>query len=256
MSDDPKLFQPPQSYQNVPKNLPYNVPVTQRQPHRPAQIFPWEGRVPKATRVFPDDPREIDGPSASSPGDRIGHAHDPSSKDKDQTPRNEQPVASARAGPWQSLTRGTNVWDEDPAITRYMDAIQQRPTTTTTPPPRNSGISRVQPAPATTTTTTTASRGGTGTAATITEGDPPHQQQQRGHPTNVTGAVGRDLLLPSTQDLPSQEDWVGFTASMFLRVLRLVYSYWAFTESIGTTGGAATAVRDFSSIVRVVRPNG
>src|SRR5271156_871682 len=52
MSVEKTLFTPPK-YPEPPKDMYYQVPEKPIIPPKPKPIFPWEGRIPKATRVFP-----------------------------------------------------------------------------------------------------------------------------------------------------------------------------------------------------------
>ncbi|CAL5867301.1 uncharacterized protein PFLUO_LOCUS1516 [Penicillium psychrofluorescens] len=119
MSKDTELFQPPPSYPEAPRNMYYQVPVTRPEPQKLAQLFPWEGRAPKPTRVFAEEsPRpEV---SSSNPVPELGTGSTRSAMEPSLSPQS----ATQASESWGSYTR-SNAWDEDPDIQRYMQSMQQ-----------------------------------------------------------------------------------------------------------------------------------
>ncbi|OXV10971.1 hypothetical protein Egran_01263 [Elaphomyces granulatus] len=116
MSEDTSLFQPPTSYPEPPKDMYYKVPDTKPEPQNMAKIFPWEGRLPKATRVFPEDAIESDFRSPPSlPQADIDDVHA-----SVETPMSAQEPHDL----WRSYPR-SNVWDEVPEISKYVEAFQR-----------------------------------------------------------------------------------------------------------------------------------
>ncbi|KAI4285195.1 MAG: hypothetical protein L6R38_000873 [Xanthoria sp. 2 TBL-2021] len=117
MSTDRKLFQPPSSYPEPPKNLSYQPPSTPPAAERPKMIFPWEAYQTKATRVFPDDPRPTSSgrtPSVTTDADSQMETASPT------TPTNQ--ITSSE--PWADFRRA-NAWDEMPEIERYIANLPQ-----------------------------------------------------------------------------------------------------------------------------------
>lgn len=126
MSDDTQLFKPPNSYPEPPKDMWYKVPPKAPAVQKPPQIFPWESRAPKPTRVFPDER-----PSSPSPDRSKGQLPSPSEPTRfEESPASSRnsPItpfsATASSDPWQSYSR-SNAWDDVPEIQRYVQAFAQ-----------------------------------------------------------------------------------------------------------------------------------
>jgi glycogenin glucosyltransferase len=226
MSEDTKLFQPPPSYPEAPKNMWYEVPSVKPESKRIAPIFPWETRGPRPTRVFADDVTE---PNIHVP--LLGGTDD-TQPFTETSPRSVQPLTPTDF--WQSYAR-SNAWDEVPEIERYVEAIQRH----------RKGDGRATPQP-----------GGERKASLKitdfpTEVDRPSLPVTPAPVRRMSSFWGEDSpeatgeqepqRLPAAEGVPNQEDWVGLTADVFLHLLRAIYSYWEFTESTGTTGRAPTA---------------
>lgn len=281
MSEDTHLFRPPPSYPEAPKNMWYEVPSTIRQPEKLAPIFPWETRVSKPTRVFPEE-RDTDiFPSISDVVEPGGHPeqalptkqtplsghseHIEHIKHTEQTQQTKQPEESEQlskgtattfeyttpnftpAESWETFSRG-NAWDEVPEINKYVDAIQQRSKKVNGRGDKADGAKRPQ-------------------SLKIT--DFPTEVDRPSLP--VTPAPMRRSFwggedgqqesseFPAAGGVPNQGDWVGVTTDAFLQLLLVIYSYWKFTEPSRPTGRAtATPVGsvqkyDSSGTSRVVR---
>ncbi|KAL8739903.1 MAG: hypothetical protein Q9190_007337 [Brigantiaea leucoxantha] len=117
MSMDRKLFQPPSSYPDPPKNMYYEVPPALTTPEQPKPIFPWEENMTKPARVFPDDRITTSSESA------------PSATTDDNTPGGKAspstPITPASTSePFATFSR-TNVWDNMPEIERYVANLPQ-----------------------------------------------------------------------------------------------------------------------------------
>lgn len=238
MSDDMKLFQPPPSYPEAPKNMYYEVPTTKPKPQKLAQIFPWEARASKPTRVFAEDS------TVTSAEPSLGETDDTSQHSVRTSSESVQPHPHDL---WQSWSR-SNAWDEDPEIERYVEAIQR--------PKKGDGRPGTSP-------------GAGSRKASLRITDFPTEIDRPSLP--VTPAPvrksfwGRDPdeagELPAAEGVPSQEDWVRVTADVFLHLLRSIYSYHAFTEPNGSAGRApqapVRALRDTdrapARAIRVVR---
>ncbi|KIW51639.1 hypothetical protein, variant 1 [Exophiala xenobiotica] len=131
MSSDTQLFQPPTHYPEAPRDMWYQVPEKAPEPVKPKQIFPWEARAPKPTRVFPktkspsppllpvEEPmselqqEEVTTPSAATDATDITEESVP-------TPTQREPI-----NPWEAFQQRTNAWDDMPEIERYVRAFSQ-----------------------------------------------------------------------------------------------------------------------------------
>ncbi|QKX56620.1 uncharacterized protein TRUGW13939_03725 [Talaromyces rugulosus] len=117
MSDDTQLFQPPSSYPEAPKDMYYEVPARKPEPQKLAQIFPWETRAPKPSRIFADEPAQT-----SAPPDP--ETDGPSQPEPASPETSFQSDLALRLSSWESYSR-SNAWDEVPEIERYVEAIQR-----------------------------------------------------------------------------------------------------------------------------------
>ncbi|KAJ5625541.1 hypothetical protein N7510_001850 [Penicillium lagena] len=119
MSRDTELFQPPPSYPEAPRNMYYQVPVTRPEPRKLAQLFPWESRAPKPTRVFAE---ELPRPEVSypDPTPELVTGTAKSAMDPSLSPQSAMQASES----WDSYSR-SNAWDEDPDIQRYMHSMQE-----------------------------------------------------------------------------------------------------------------------------------
>ena len=115
MSSDTKLFTPPSSYPEPPKDMYYQMPEKTKTP-KPTPIFPWEAHARKATRVFPSE-KPPSPPTQPQPT--------PIAKQEDSPPFSEEGRATPdMAADWQKYDRG-NAWDDMPEIDRYVQAFAQ-----------------------------------------------------------------------------------------------------------------------------------
>lgn len=143
MSADKELFQPPTAYPAPPKDMYYDVPSRQA-PSRPKPIFPWEENQAPPTRVFPDEVPMPEPGSKPRPQPIAVHSPAPSGDEFSVSP----PQASVIGGSEQVLSpnrtwdepmtpfspsqmsfadyRGSNAWDDDVAINKYVGALQNR----------------------------------------------------------------------------------------------------------------------------------
>jgi glycogenin glucosyltransferase len=238
MSDDPHLFQPPSSYPEAPKDMYYQIPETKPEPKKLTQLFPWESRAPKPTRVFPDD------------GQCLVSAHG-----KYSMPFREEPAPSTGsygaqaeepAGTWENYPR-SNAWDEIPEIQNYVQAIQQSRKA------RFQVVSGTHAGPKKDPSAQALSDNDTSVKLT----DFPSEVERPSlpvtpRPIRRPSAWDRDgdrgaqstaapSELPAAEGVPNQEDWVGHTVDVFLHLARLTYLYWKFTESIGTSRRASAS---------------
>lgn len=117
MSSDRKLFQPPTSYPEPPKNMGYQLPSTPPSTQRPKPIFPWEEKQAKPIRVFPDDARPTSSESAPS------ITTDTSTQAETASPATPT-IQVTSVEPFATFSR-TNAWDEMPEIERYIANLPQ-----------------------------------------------------------------------------------------------------------------------------------
>lgn len=236
MSRDTKLFKPPKSYPEAPKNMYYEVPPVQPVPKKPPPIFPWEEYAPKPTRVFLDESRETDprvGEPASLP---TASSSDPATAEEERylTPTKRSPSVD----PWKSYTL-SNAWDEVPEIERYVEAINRsrKPKTqvlsgnkTRTPDPSVQEDSAARKP-----------------SMKIT--DFPTELERPSLPV-TPAAIRRTSFwgeeqeesaeLPTAEGVPEQEDWVRLTLAAFLNLLGATYLFWETTEPRSKSAGTST----------------
>ena len=252
MSQDTTLFQPPPSYPEAPKNMYYQVPATAPEPKKVTQVFPWESRAPKPTRVFADE-QPVPAPEPCPPTEET-----PTPKPTDDfKPSPEIPQRRESFEPssdsWESYTR-SNAWDDDPHIQRYIESIQQARRARTqvisgSSHHQSSSTSSASTNASSSTTVTGQFPGGHRPSIKLT--DFPSEVERPSLPVTPapirrrTGVPGADDDYPTAEGVPSQEDWVGITADAFSHVLRATYLLWRFTESPGPARGSpATTVGD------------
>lgn len=260
MSQDTKLFQPPTSYPEAPKNMYYKVPETKPESQNITQVFPWESHAPRPTRVFPEE-RPI--PAAPPDYSVIIQPDEPEDEPKleaaiesahKSSPPPVQTPFEPSAYSFEDYTR-SNAWDEDPHIQRYIETVQQaqRPKTQVI-----SGSAQPSPSASNSTATSYFSSTATGSSSSHRPStiltDFPSEVDRPSLP--VTPApIRRDLGvgseddndastvtgLPAVEGVPSQADWVGVTADAFSHVLRATYLLWRFTEPHGSARRAPSA---------------
>ena len=131
MSEETKLFTPPAKYPDPPKDMYYEVPEKAPAPPKPKQIFPWESRARKATRVFPVEPPEpqpqLELEPEPEPAATTTTATDTTTTDtaalaKEPPPSDQERATSPMAIDWQTYG---NAWDDMPEIERYVQAFAQ-----------------------------------------------------------------------------------------------------------------------------------
>lgn len=263
MSDDHKLFQPPSSYPEAPNNMYYQVPETKPEPQKLTQIFPWETRAPKPTRVFADE-RRLPQPMFSLPSTKEN------SQPSQPTSRTSG-ASSLTSESWETFSR-SNAWDEVPEIQKYIQSIQQarkarvqvlsggpsqKPISSETPIQQTQYSASSTAAPSGShLTIDTVSRitdfpseaerpSLPVTPAPIRRAPPPPCDGNGGGDGDGDGdnRISSSIHLPAAQGVPNQEDWVGLTVDAFLNLLRATYLYWKSTESVNRSRRAAASVR-------------
>jgi hypothetical protein len=233
MSEDQRLFQPPASYPEAPKNMWYQVPETKPEPEKVKQIFPWETRAPKPTRVFLEDQPSTVSMESASASTREEYK---SSVGSGTSWTAEEPSTAT----WETYSR-SNAWDEVPEIHKYIQSIQHG---------RKAKVQVISGGPSP----------GTEASSWRTTDHGPMGMRVTDFPTEVerpilpvtpapirrsfgqaSGDETTDEQLPIAEGVSKQEDWVGLTVDAFLHLLRATYLYWKFTESIGTPRRALPA---------------
>lgn len=159
MSNDTRLFTPPEAYPEAPRNMYYEVPSTKPEPEKVTRVFPWEGWAPRATRVFPGlneeglseigtetgAETESETMLAPMPGSVSGSLSGSMVTFTDEqltanttttnaTTTTEQGESCKRVywniekptESWKKYTR-SNAWDEIPGIQRYVESIENAP---------------------------------------------------------------------------------------------------------------------------------
>lgn len=239
MSEDTNLFQPPSSYPEAPKNMYYQVPAKKPEPERIAQIFPWETRAPKPTRVFAVE--------HTVPTITVSE-EEPRFQATDQTAALQELSSSARrespAESWDSYSR-SNAWDEDPQIQRYIESMTQgrrgktqvisgnTSSSTTSPPTRTSGH---RPSIILTDFPTESER------PSLPVTPAPIQRKFSGDDGLSQGQdPSTSTTLPVAEGVPTQEAWVGVTVEAFSFLIRATYLLWRSTESPGPARRAPPA---------------
>lgn len=232
MSEDTSLFQPPQSYPEAPKNMYYEVPAKKPEARPLTQIFPWESRAPKPTRVFAHEQAAPVLPSHEQDASSQRNAFSPPSQGSYEAPTES----------WASYSR-SNAWDEDPHIQRYIESITEarrakaqviagsaQPSTEPAQAPSLTGPeSDHRPSIKLTDFPTEAER------PSLPVTPAPIQRRASGNDDGGGPAEERvssvATTLPAAEGVPSQEDWVGVTVEAFSQLLRATYLLWRSTES-------------------------
>lgn len=152
MSQDRGLFQPPKPPE-PPKGIGYEYPQTPPLVEPPKPIFPWEGRAPKATRVFAED---LPAPSASAALETTGSSAEVGTQSTDRESDAEELSPATPTGalpPDESFSKFStaNAWDSMPEIDRYISSLPQnrrakvqvllnKSTPLSSPPPQDSSV--------------------------------------------------------------------------------------------------------------------
>lgn len=213
----------------------YEVPAAKPQPGKLAQIFPWESRAIRPTRVFPQE-EPIASPTPPQ------QSTSPSKDDFGSSEGGNTSSASEEADSWQTYSR-MNAWDEVPEIQKYIQAMQR---------PKRAKTQVLYGGTSSTTGTTSPGTSAGGPDWTVRITDFPSEVERPSLP--VTPApIRRPSVwnqdddaaeeLPAAEGVPSQEDWVRATVDVFLHLLRATYLYCDFIESSGPPRESSAAVR-------------
>lgn len=212
MSNDTTLYRAPQSYPEPPGDMYYEVPKDKPLVYeRPKPIFPWEVNQRRPSRVFPDEqplppvPDPNHQPAPMPTLDTSGGTDAEASRStSESTP--EMILASVASGgiineAFASYAR-TNVWDDDPAIQTYMNALQARSRRRRSPP------SSIGSSPQFTE--------GTGTRPSLILTDFPTEMERPSLPVTPAPMAGNSLwgsdqpvreILPAAKGVPTQAAW-------------------------------------------------
>lgn len=229
MSKDTKLFQPPASYPEAPKNMWYEVPPKSPVKPKADPVFPWENKAPKATRVFPEAPEPLPIPDIPAMTSAKKSAPSPF------TPS----VSITGSDPWDSYSR-QNAWDEVPEIQRYMAAVQRsRNRRSVQLVPQQSDEEVLSPgaeAPPAIKTERRPSMKLTDFPSTSERPSLPVTPAAIRRPTFWGGEEddfgkgkrGSISDLPPAEGVPSQAEWVRISSSLLLRALLFTTAYHTF----------------------------
>lgn len=126
MSRDHSLFQPP-GPPEPPKDIGFALPTTTPQTERPKPIFPWEGRAPKATRVFAEDlpQRPAPEPPESVSSTTEVETQGTESETDVETLTPASPSTGFSSSETFSGFSTANAWDNMPEIDRYISSLPQ-----------------------------------------------------------------------------------------------------------------------------------
>lgn len=237
MSRDTKLFKPPETYPEAPKNMYYQVPPSHPLPEKPPPIFPWEEYAPKPTRVFLDELRELEQKVEESPSLPTASSSFPVVAEEEHLISTKQ---SPSVDPWHSYTL-ENAWDEVPEIGRYVEAIHRsrKPKTQAL-----SGNQTEAPDPSLQEDSSLATR-----KPSMKITDFPTEFERPSLPvtpapvrrTSFWGPEQEESAeLPAAEGVPEQEEWVRLTLTALLNVLEATYLYWESTEPHSESGGTST----------------
>lgn len=130
MSNDPHLFKAPKKYPDAPRDMWYELPPKPSKAERskPKSIFPWEGRAPKPTRVFPDvEPPSPPPEPESEPEPAAVEEPEPVPSSTTSATLEPEPAVTPNMtspDPWAGFQQRSNAWDDIPEIERYMQGLQ------------------------------------------------------------------------------------------------------------------------------------
>lgn len=230
MSSDTRLFQPPESYPEAPKDMYYTVPPTKPEPGKVVKVFPWEGRVGRPTRVFPEltsahgheHEREREQITASSYEDEEEIETPEMKVLAPWTPPSpsiiaEQEAAEEKPTPSFENYTHSNAWDDVPEIQQYIESIQKARETTR----RSQGTSG----------------NGTPRSSLSTPSTSSVAVQDSGLRDKETGREGNASTTITTTEAPDflQDDWTSLTLDGFVHILQIMYLYCNFTTTMTTT---------------------
>ena len=262
MSSDTRLFQPPESYPEAPRDMYYAVPSAKPEPEKMGKVFPWEGRVGRPTRVFPE--------LTSTHKHEHGHEQITASSEwyeEEEAANTEKPEIETLASwkppspspsereekPTPSFENYThsNAWDQVPEIQQYIESIQKaRETRRRSQGPSGAGTPISLSTPSTSTPSVAGrgsnlrfgdlgllSRASSASLSSVSSSDNKGKgsEKERNTPATITTATEPppDLI---------QDEWTSLTTDGFVRLLQFMYLYCTFTtvNTAKETGASST----------------
>ena len=176
----------------------YQVPET-APGDKPKPIFPWEGRAPKPTRVFPE-PRAPTPPPEPEPAPAEPEPATTATAEvaEESTP----PEVMKSPDPWAGFQQRSNAWDDIPEIEKYMQSIQK---------PKKGKIQVIHQSGGQTTTPPSGRKPSLKLTDFPTEDDRPSLPVTPApvrRPSFWGSERDQDGNLPAAEGVPHQEEWV------------------------------------------------
>ena len=100
----------------------YKMPAPESETSKPKTIFPWEGRIPKATRVFTQD--KTPSPPPTNPEETTSVYISSSAVIQQPEESTESPTVGSPDA-WSGFQQRANAWDDIPEIDRYVHNFSQ-----------------------------------------------------------------------------------------------------------------------------------
>lgn len=257
MSSDTRLFQPPESYPEAPKDMYYAVPPTKPEPEKMVKIFPWEGRVSRPTRVFPESTtthrHEHEQATASSGWededeqnleksemDTLTSWKPPSPSPSPSPSIIEREEIEGKPTPSFENYTHSNAWDEVPEIQQYIESIQKVRETRRSQSPSGTGTPVFSSTPSSPSVAVRGSylrlgalglpsRSSSASLSSSSDDKDKGSEKERNTPTTEPP---QDLI---------QDEWTSLTTDGFVRLLQFMYLYYIFTTTTKGAGASSTS---------------
>lgn len=262
MSSDTRLFQPPESYPEAPRDMYYAVPPTKPEPGKMVKVFPWEGRVGRPTRVFPESTSihehehehadQQEQTTASSGWQEEDDEEENTEKSEIETlaswkspSPSPSPSIIGEERPTPSFENYThsNAWDQVPEIQQYIESIQKARETRRSQGTSGTGTPVSLSIPSTPSVAVRGSHLRLGNLG-LSSRSSSSSLSSSGYNRDKGGEKGRDT--PTTTTLTTepppdllQDDWTSLTMNGFVRLLQFMYLYCTFTTT--AKAGASSA---------------
>ena len=264
MSSDTRLFRPPDTYPEAPRGMYYAVPSTKPEPEKMGKVFPWEGRVGRPTRVFPESTNTSNHGHGheheqitASPGSEEEKEEENAEKSETETlaswkpPSPSMPEEKEEEKPTPSFENYThsNAWDQVPEIQQYIVSIQKARDAKRSQGPSGAGTPISLSTPSTS-TPSVAGRGSnlrfgdlgllsrasssSASLSSVSSSDNKDEgsENERNTPANTTATEPPPDLI--------QDEWTSLTTDGFVRLLQFMYLYCTFTTTTEGTGASST----------------
>lgn len=264
MSSDTRLFQPPDSYPEAPRDMYYAVPPTKPEPKKMVKVFPWEGRVGRPTRVFPEESSTHEQEQEQEHEQITASSGWQEEKEKENAENSEiQTLASwkspspspppsviEREGEEEKPTASfenythSNAWDQVPEIQQYIESIQKARETRRRQGTSGTGTPVSLSTPSTPSVAVRGSHLRLGDLALLSRSSS-SSLSSSGNNRDKGGEKERDTpttTTPLTTEPPPdllQDDWTSLTMDGFVRLLQFIYLYCTFTTT--AKAGASSA---------------